>query len=47
MEVKIVATEENKGVLARYYELGKQYYVDVSPEYEIIIGSFLESKDNT
>ena len=25
----------------------KQYYDDVSLEYEIIIGSFLESKDNT
>ena len=47
MEAKIVATEKNKRILARCYELAKQDYAGVSSEYEIIIGSFLESQDNT
>ena len=38
----MIATEKNKLILARYYELAKKSYVDVSPEREIIIGSFLD-----
>ena len=42
VKAKMIATEKNKLILARYYELAKKSYVDVSPEREIIIGSFLD-----
>ena len=41
VKAKMIATE-NKCILAHYLEFAKQNYKDISPEKEIIVGSFLE-----
>ena len=38
----MIAKEMNKRILIHYLELVKQNYKDISPEKEIIVGSFLE-----
>ena len=42
----IMLNEKNKRILARYHERAKHNHVDVSPEHEKIIGSFVEYLHN-
>ena len=46
VKAKLIGTEKNKRILARYLELVNNNYVDVSPENEIIVGSFVAAPDN-
>ena len=38
--------EKNKHILAHYLEPVKQNYKDISPEKQIIVGSFLASEES-
>ena len=44
LKANMIAKETNKRILTHYLELVKQNYKDISPEKEIIVGSFLESE---
>ena len=46
VNMKMIAREETKRILAHYLELVKQNYEDISPENEIVVGSFLTSEES-